>query len=288
MMPVNSMLMTVKGAIEMGMLEHFAANPPTDPADQMKYAVVGAMQACFMHGLDDMNDTREALGLPPIGHLFEQYAQVKKVLMAVSPTFDFTPSPAPPNFSYIGPQLDDPAWTAPWTSPWPADHARPLVLVGFSTTFQNQTALLQNVIDALATLPVRALVTLGPTISPAELNAPDNVQVVPSAPHGEVMKQASLVITHGGFGTLAKALVNGLPLLVMPMGRDQGGNAEKLMAHGAGLALPPTADPAAIAGAVQQLLAEPAYAEAAARLGEAIAREMRESRVVEELEALAG
>ncbi len=31
MMPVNSMLMTVKGAIEMGMLQHFEANPPTDP-----------------------------------------------------------------------------------------------------------------------------------------------------------------------------------------------------------------------------------------------------------------
>ena len=111
--------------------------------------------------------------------------------------------------------------------------------------------------------------------------------VVASAPHGEVMKQASLVITHGGFGTLAKALANRLPALVMPQGRDQGGNAEKLTAHGAGLALPPDADAAAIAGAVQKLLADPAFAEAAGKLGAAIEREMRESKVVEELEALA-
>ena len=61
------------------------------------------------------------------------------------------------------------------------------------------------------------------------------------------MKQVSLVITHGGFGTLAKALANKLPALVMPQGRDQSGNAEKLMAHGAGLALPPNADSATIA-----------------------------------------
>ncbi len=288
MMPVNSMLMTVKGAIEMGMLQHFEANPPTDPGDQMKFAVVSAMQACFMHGLNDMNDTREALGLPPIEHLFGQFVPAKKVLMAVSRTFDFVPEPVPPNFSYIGAQLDDPAWTAPWQSPWSADDERPLVLVGFSTTFQNQTGLLQNVIDALGTLPVRGLVTLGPTIAVDELNAPANVEVVPSAPHGEVMKRASLVVTHGGFGTLAKALANKLPALVIPQGRDQGGNAEKLMAHGAGLALPPNADAAAIAGAVQKLLADPAYAEAAGKLGAAIEREMRESRVVAELEVLAG
>jgi len=287
MMPVNSMLMTVKGAIDMGMLQHFEANPPTDPGDQMKFAVVSAMQACFMHGLNDMNATRASLGLPPVAHLFEQFAPIKKVLLAVSPTFDFVPAQIPPNFSYIGPQLDDPAWTAPWQSPWPADDARPLVLVGFSTTFQNQTALLQAVIDALGTLPVRGLVTLGPTIGVDELNAPDNVEVVPSAPHGEVMKQSSLVITHGGFGTLAKALANNLPALVIPQGRDQGGNAEKLMAHGAGLALPPNADAAMIAGVVQKLLADPVFAEKAGALGAAIEREMRESTVVEELEVLA-
>ncbi|WEK47502.1 MAG: glycosyltransferase [Candidatus Andeanibacterium colombiense] len=287
MMPVNSMLMTVKGAIEMGMLQHFEANPPSDPGDQMKFAVVSAMQACFMHGLEAMNATRAALGLPPIAHLFEQFVPAKKVLLAVSPAFDFVPAQIPPNFSYIGAQLDDPAWTAPWQSPWPADDPRPLVLVGFSTTFQNQTALLQAAIDALGTLPVRGLVTLGPTIAVEELNAPANVEIVPSAPHGEVMKQASLVITHGGFGTLAKALANRLPALVMPQGRDQGGNAEKLMAHGAGLALPPTADSATIAGAVEKLLADPAYAAAAGKLGEAIEREMRESAVVSELEALA-
>jgi MGT family glycosyltransferase len=287
MMPVNAMLMTVKAAIEGGMLEHFAANPPTDPKDQMRHAVVGAMQAAFMHGLPAMKATRKSVGLPPIEHLFGQLAPAKKVLMAVSRSFDFVPEPDPPGFAYVGPQLDDPAWAEPWVSPWPAEDERPLVLVGFSTTFQNHTGVLQNVIDALGSLPVRGLVTLGPTIAPEELTAPENVSVVPSAPHGQVMKQASLVVTHGGFGTLARALAHHLPMLVMPMGRDQGGNAEKLMAHGAGLALPPNADAATIAGAVQKLLAEPEYREAAARLGEAIDREMRESRVVEELEVLA-
>lgn len=288
LLPCNAMLTSVKAAIESGMLEHFAANPPTDEREAMRAAVIKAMQEAILRAVPAMNEARAAVGLPPVQHLFEQLAPSKKTLMAVSKTFELAPEQDPPGFVYVGPQLDEPAWAEPWQSPWPADDTRPLVLVGFSTTFQNQAGVLQNIVDALGTLPVRALVTLGPTISPDELNAPENVEVVRSAPHGEVMKQASLVITHGGFGTLARALSHKLPALVMPMGRDQGGNAEKLMAHGAGLALPPDADAATIAGAVQKLLGDPAYAEAAGRLGEAIGREMRESRVVEELEALAG
>ena len=46
--------------------------------------------------------------------------------------------------------------------------------VGFSTTFQNHGAVMQNVIDALATLPVRVLVTLGGSIKPEELRPADN------------------------------------------------------------------------------------------------------------------
>lgn len=285
-MPCNSMLMTIKTAIEGGALQYFEANPPANPQDAMKAAALNAMQTALMRGLPDMNEARAAVGLPPVVHLFEQIAPARKVLMAVSRSFDFAPEQDPPGVAYVGPQLDDLAWTEPWQSPWPENDPRPLVIVGFSTTFQNQAGVLQTVIDALGTLPVRGLVTLGPTIAPEELAAPENVQVVPSAPHNAVMEHASLVVTHGGFGTLARALAHRLPILAMPQGRDQGGNAQKLVAHGAGLALPPNADSATVAEAVRMLLADPAYAQAAGQIGEAIAREICDSRVVEELEVL--
>lgn len=286
MMPCNTLITTIKGAIDAGMLQFFEANPPTDPGIAMKVHALKAMQAAMAQGVPAMNAGRAAVGLPPVRHLFEQLAPAKKTLMAVSKSFEGAPEQDPPGVAFIGAQLDEPGWTEPWHSPWPADDAWPLVLVGFSTTFQNQIGVLQTIVDALATLPVRGLVTLGPTVAPDEVRSADNVAVVASAPHGEVMKQASLVITHGGFGTVARALTHKLPVLVMPMGRDQGLNGEKAMMHGAGMMLPPEADAAAIAGAVQTLLAEPGYAEAAARLGAAIERETRESRVVEELEAL--
>ena len=71
----------------------------------------------------------------------------------------------------MGPILDEPGWAEPWTPPWTNDQ-RPLVLVGLSSTFQNQAALLQRIIDALSTLPVRAIVTTGPAIDPARVRPP--------------------------------------------------------------------------------------------------------------------
>ena len=101
------------------------------------------------------------------------------------------------------------------------------------------------------------------------------------------MKEAALVVTHGGHGTIARALLNRLPMLVMPHGRDQDSNAARIAAHGAGLMLAPTADTEAIEQALRRLLEEPEFAAAASRLGDAVEREMRQVDVVAELEALA-
>lgn len=160
------------------------------------------------------------------------------------------------------------------------------MLVGFSTTFQNHAAVLQRVIDALGPLPVRAVVTLGPTIMPDELVPAENVRLLRSAPHNAIMKEASLVVTHGGHGTVARAMAASLPMLVIPHGRDQDGNAARIAEHGAGLMLSPGATTGDIGEALTRLLVEPGFAESAARLGEAVRQEMQQSRIVEELEAL--
>jgi UDP:flavonoid glycosyltransferase YjiC (YdhE family) len=90
-------------------------------------------------------------------------------------------------------------------------------------------------------------------------DVPTNVVIVHSAPHDIVMKQVSLVVTHGGHGTVARALSHVVPLLVIPMGRDQGDNAARVIAHGAGLTLTTDAAKEAIASAVIQLIAKPHF-----------------------------
>jgi UDP:flavonoid glycosyltransferase YjiC (YdhE family) len=101
------------------------------------------------------------------------------------------------------------------------------------------------------------------------------------------MAEAALVVTHGGHGTLIRAVAQGLPSLVIPHGRDQNDNALRVTERGAGLSLPPAATAAEIAEAARRLLSEPGFKAAAQRLGEAVRRNALASPVVQELEALA-
>ena len=130
---------------------------------------------------------------------------------------------------YVGPVLDDPAWTQPWSPPEGED---PLVLVAMSSTYMEQHVTLQTVVDALGTLPVRGLVTTGPALDRRAVSAPDNVTVVSSAPHNRVLEHASVAVTHGGHGTVMKCLAAGVPMVVMPHGRDQKDNGVRVVARG--------------------------------------------------------
>jgi MGT family glycosyltransferase len=158
------------------------------------------------------------------------------------------------------------------------------VSVGFSTTFQNHAGVLQKVIDALEPLPVRVLVTLGGSIEPDALRAAENCVLVESAPHSEVMREASLVVTHGGHGTVMQALAARVPMLVIPHGRDQADNAIRVTERGAGLSLPPDAAVEAIRDACMRLLEEDSFRAAAKTLGDRVAADAANTTVVEELE----
>jgi UDP:flavonoid glycosyltransferase YjiC (YdhE family) len=71
----------------------------------------------------------------------------------------------------------------------------------------------------MGSIEIDAAATTGPNLNVADLSAPENVCLLHSAPHDTVMKEVSLVITQGGHGT-DRALINGLPLLVLPNGPD--------------------------------------------------------------------
>jgi len=263
--------------------------PParTDEERAMHAAIREGVAGMFDSGLPALNAARMELGLAPLEHLLEQFDAAQNEFLATSRAFDFPADPLPEKVCYVGPQLADPAWTEPWVSPWQADDTRPLVVVGFSTTFQNHVGVLQNVMDALEPLPVRVLVTLGGAIREDELHAGANCVLVDSAPHSVVMPQAAAFITHGGHGTVIRALAHRLPLLVIPHGRDQNDNAIRVTERGAGLSLMPDASVEAIREACQRLLGDPAFAAGAEELGDRVAHEALHSRIVEELESAA-
>lgn len=253
----------------------------------MHAGIRDAVIGMFDSGLPALNAARAELGLLPLGHLLEQFEAAQKELLATSRAFDFPADSLPEKVRYVGPQLADPAWSASWISPWTGDDARPLVAVGFSTTFQNHAGVLQKIIDALEPLPVRVLVTLGGAIRENELRSGTNCVLVDSAPHSEVMAQSALFITHGGHGTVIRALAHRLPLLVIPHGRDQNDNAARVTALSTGLSLMPDASVEDIRESCQRLLHEPAFAAGAKLLGDQVAAEALNSTIVQELESAA-
>jgi UDP:flavonoid glycosyltransferase YjiC (YdhE family) len=95
------------------------------------------------------------------------------------------------------------------------------------------------------------------------------------------------VVSQGGHGTVTRSLLNGLPQLVLPMGRDQAANAARVEARGAGLRLPPTASEMEIAAAVDRLITEPQFTTTARFLGEAIKVDIDRSCLVDEMETIA-
>ena len=123
------------------------------------------------NGGPPLNRARALLGLPSLRSPFEQYDRAERVLVLISPSFDYRTHHLPTNVRYVGTPFDD-AGSQPWSLPWPPDDARPLVLVSLSTLEQGQATVMQRVIQALALLAVRGLVTLGPALDPAQFKAP--------------------------------------------------------------------------------------------------------------------
>ena len=96
-----------------------------------------------------------------------------------------------------------------------------------------------------------------------EVSPPSNVKVVDAAPHRRILPRASAMITHCGHATLLKSLAEGVPVLGMPIARDQHDNAARLENLGAGLVLQPNSTSEKIGAALTRLLKEPSYGEAA-------------------------
>lgn len=152
----------------------------------------------------------------------------------------------------------------------PDTAAPPLVVVSLSTTWlRGQTAVYQRILDALAPLPVRAVVTLGGLAPDRPLRPGRNTEILARADHRALFPSASLLVGHGGHSTTLQALAHGIPLLILPMHPylDQRAVARGITRLGAGLALPKRARPARIRAAMQRLLTDPAHTLSAQRFG---------------------
>ncbi|MDF2967963.1 MAG: glycosyltransferase, family [Nocardioidaceae bacterium] len=244
-----------------------ASGTPTAALFHAPYTLFrgGPLIEMFAPGLSIANAHRAELGLPAIERLGDIHDACEYAIVSAPKEFEPEVWDAA-NVLRIGAVLDAPPLSREIDEVDVRDGSAPLVLVSLSTSEQGQADLLQRCVDAVAQLPVRAIVTTGMAIDPATVDAGANTQVVQYVPHATILSRASLVITHAGLGTTLAALGRGVPLLCTPMGRDQFFNAEQVQALDAGRMLLPDSTSDEIARAAEEVLGNDRFTAGAKRM----------------------
>jgi MGT family glycosyltransferase len=239
----------------------------------------------LVHGWYDrklagLNALRARAGAPPLAHVTQVLERAQLLLAFTAEPFEYPRSDWHPSVRLVGPGLWDPPAEPP---PWLAALDRPLVLVTASTEYQADEKLIEVALDALGCEPVTVVATTG-AVDPARFAPPANARVSAFLPHGPLLERAACLVCHGGMGVTQKALAAGVPVCVVPFGRDQFEVARRVLEIDAGTRLPARRLSARrLRHAVRQTLAHKPQAEAAAA---ALARAPGPNGAADELERL--
>jgi UDP:flavonoid glycosyltransferase YjiC (YdhE family) len=148
---------------------------------------------------------------------------------------------------------------------WLAEMADPLVLVTSSTELQRDRRLPRVALEALPAAGMSVIATTA-AHDPDEFHAPPGSRVVRFVPHDAIVGRASCVVCHGGLGITQKALSAGVPVVVVPFGRDQMETGRRVEFAEAGVYLPPRRlTPGRLSQAVDTAIARRAGAERVSR-----------------------
>ncbi len=244
-----------------------------------------AYRRVFGAGVPVLNEARAEQGLEPVRDWDAQLLGAEAICAMTAPELDFSSEgKLPANVHYVGPAFEP--FAGEWRSPWPESNQDPLVLISFSTSYMNQQAAVQRVLDAVSALPVRALLTTGPALDGAALRIPANTRAVAFVPHRMVLPHAALMITHAGWQTVNASLADGVPLLCIPAGRDQPDNAVRVLRAGAGMRVRTGASPRKLRKAIVAALADPSLRDGANAMAKALARSDGAAEVAQRIERL--
>jgi zeaxanthin glucosyltransferase len=150
--------------------------------------------------------------------------------------FDFESSHRPKQFHYTGP-FHDGEGRPELSFPWNRLTGEPIVYASMGTVQNGNAHVFRTIAAAVANHKAAQLVlSIGNVLRPEQIGpVPKNAIVVNHAPQLELLKEASVCITHAGFNTVLEALTQGVPQVAIPVANDQPGVAARIAAHQTGV-----------------------------------------------------
>jgi MGT family glycosyltransferase len=187
--------------------------------------------------LPSINAVRTEVGLTPFESMGSLFTAPRRVIYFTTAALEYPREEWPPNFRFVGPGT----WAPVGASPdWLAGVHAPIALVTCSTERQGDRGIIET---ALRALPGDDLFVVATSAAHAsqDLAAPAASQsrVEQFIPHDPVIDRAGVVVCHGGMGITQRALAKGVPVVVVPFGRDQLEVARRVEYAQAGVCLMP-------------------------------------------------
>ncbi len=219
-----------------------------------------ALDVGLEHGRRDLNQQRRRLGLPPVER-FHGGISPDLALVATYPQLEY-PRRWPAGVEITGPM----SFEVPHPEIELPPGEEPLILVAPSTAHDSDNHLVRTALAAFAGEPVRVVATTNRVVPQRPIEVPANAVLVDWLSYSQLMPAASLVISHGGHGTVARALGAGTPVLISPITGDMSETAMRVDWAGCGLSLPwRLCRPGPLRWAARRVLDEPSFT---ARAGE--------------------
>ena len=254
--PLATLIPHIYPVVEPG-LPFFAVGlqPPRTPLGRAVWRTgQRALNIGLEHGRRDLNRQRERLGLAPVDG-FHGGISPELALVATFPQLEY-PRHWPAGVEISGPltfELPHPEIELP-----PGE--APLVLVAPSTAHDSNNHLVRTALTALADEPVRVVATTNKVVPQSPIEVPANALLVDWLSYSQLMPAASLVVSHGGHGTVARALGAGTPVLICPITGDMSETAMRVSWAGCGLSIPwRLCRPTPLRWAARRLLADDSF-----------------------------
>ncbi|MDH4155056.1 MAG: hypothetical protein OEV01_14835 [Nitrospira sp.] len=220
--------------------------------------------------LTRIQNHRRRLGLSVPADLSQVWSDTLQISQQPE-LFEFSRRELPKQVEFVGP-LRLPGGYPPVSFPWELLDGRPLIYASLGTLQNRIAGTFRVIAEACDGLDAQLVISTGHGVTPQELGQlPGRPVVVSYAPQLDLLRRATLAVTHAGLNTVLESLSTGLPMVAIPVTNDQPGVAARVAWIGAGEAISiKDVTFQALRAAIVRVRSDPSYRMAAERVRDAI------------------